>query len=194
MLNDLNDLQISGVLPFSECLVAHFGQPSRKYSTRIHNETHECLAYPNFKFGKTAARVDLLIRVGTNWRKNIPEVIADADWLTAGLDWHIYPDRSLCWDVDARWQDRGELADRVFPLFYSYMHAAEWLKVSVCYLLDRNLFARRAGLEGLPKSCLQFKHGNDGKRQYAKERARFRYELENQLIAIKNTPRTTKIT
>jgi hypothetical protein len=188
MINDIRKLEDSGSFMFSACLAAHFGQPSRKFVNVTPSGPSECLTYSHYQFGKAAARVDLIISISTEWPHATPCVTAKADWLTPGIDWHIYPDSSLCWDIDARWQDRCKLTFQMLDRESAFVDVSGWLKLSVCYLLEQNLIARKAGLDRLPISSLQFEHGELGVKQYSKERVDFCNQLANQLTAKSKTP------
>lgn len=174
-------------MALADSIAAQFGPPHQRIAKSFAQETQECLSYPNFQFGATASRVDLTIYIHPSWLQTVPLVSAMADWLTPGMDWHIYPNHTLCWDIDKRWRDRCRLTFDNLEQTYAFHELGIWLKSSVCHLLDENLIARQAGLNRLRKSCLQFAHGNRGKRQYEKERAAFCAQLQSQLEAKRNT-------
>jgi hypothetical protein len=190
-ISNIQVMEDSGCMAFADSLSSLFGVTRRRFAKVNDPTTSECLSYPNFQFGKTASRVDLVIRIHPTWFQTVPLVSAKADWLTPGMDWHINSNYTLCWDIDERWRDRCRLTFNILDPWHAYHDLSVWLKSSVCHLLEENLIARQAGLNRLRESCVQFAHGDAGKMEYEKERAAFCTHLQNQLEARRNTLKAT---
>jgi hypothetical protein len=106
------------------------------------------------------------IRYVADWHIHMPSVLVEEPWINYHADWHIYDNRSLCYELDARWRDMLAHVWRTTDENNTAHIAAQWLLESVGLLLGRHYHASITGITKWPREWVYWKHGDGGVCQY----------------------------
>ena len=97
----------------------------------------------------------------------LPRVVCYEKWIKKGdLDWHIYPDGELCYELPERWENTLKLLKNKITFQESIEYAILWCINSSRDLLYKHLLAFRYDIDIWPKEWDYWGHGMLGIREY----------------------------
>ncbi len=91
-------------------------------------------------------------------RESPPVVYCKENWVKPEADWHVYPDKSLCWIIQPVWDEVNGWATKPRRLIAE--DSAAMLLESVSLLLSRHLWASKTGETMWRPEWHQYSHGN----------------------------------
>jgi hypothetical protein len=101
-----------------------------------------------------------------DWHVNMPIVFPEAPWIKKDPDWHMYDNGALCYELDVRWHETLSNIWHKDGASIAAHTAAQWLTESAGLLLGRHYYASLTGIKKWPTEWADWKHGNEGVRQY----------------------------
>ena len=119
-----------------------------------------------------ATSTGVTIVVGPNWLDRPPVVTPHATFIRREVDWHAYPDGSLCYVLRDEWRDRlGKLMTKnQEDISLAIDYAATWLLAATDSLVTRHLIGARHGIKQWPPEWLAYAHGDEGVKEYQREK------------------------
>ena len=100
-----------------------------------------------------------------------PAVRCFNKWIRREIDWHVYNDGTLCYELPQRWKDVLAQIDTENGERVAGICALDWCLAGVRKLLSFHLIAYSEGLRTWPKSWQAWKHFPGGPIQYLREKA-----------------------
>jgi hypothetical protein len=116
----------------------------------------------------TRAKAKCKFLVDAHWPEDSPDVWCDEPWVKHGADWHVDYAGKLCWEYHRRWKDSIYAVTKEATLGNAAEYGTVWLVRSVRNLLNRHLFAHRAGIDSWRKEWDYWAHDQAVERQYLK--------------------------
>src|SRR5207247_580057 len=111
--------------------------------------------------GAASSSVTVLVR--PDWLELPPVVASYSPFIRREVDWHAYPDGSLCYVLRDEWRDRLAklMTNNSEDISRAIDYAATWLLAATDSLVTRHLLGARHGIEKWPKEWLAYAHGED---------------------------------
>ena len=102
----------------------------------------------------------------------IPEVFCINPWIKRDIDWHVNQEGKLCWELYINWQEKILLAQQNDALTINNIcqYASNWCMNSVITLLNYHWIGHLEEITTWNPRWVFWKHGNEGIRQYEKEK------------------------
>src|SRR6185369_2642518 len=124
--------------------------------------------------GNGATSSSITIVVEPDWLERPPTVTAHDSFIRREIDWHAYPDGSLCYVLKDEWRDRlGKfMTYNKEDISRAMDYAATWLLAATDSLVTRHLFGSRHGIKQWPPDWLAYAHGDEGVKEYRREQQR----------------------
>jgi len=108
---------------------------------------------------ETTYPANCIFIASTEWRHVPPKVFCSESWLKKGIDWHVLPDGSLCYEFFKRWADRVSIVNTSNEVHDTVQYAARWCVNGSRRLLEKHLFADRQNIKAWPKQWDAWPHG-----------------------------------
>ncbi len=120
--------------------------------------------------GQTKSRMTVLVR--PDWLEVPPSVIVPEQFIRRDSNWHTYEDGRLCYVLEEEWRDRlGRiLTQNSEDICFLMDYAATWLLSASDSLITRHLLGARHGIEKWPDDWQAYAHGEDGVKEYRREK------------------------
>ena len=100
--------------------------------------------------------------ISTNWVQKIPIVICRESWvIRKPPEWHVYEDGNLCFEFELNWGYKLSAMVDKYTHGLAAEYATKWLLSSTRSLLNRHLFAVRAGIKSWNADWNYWPHGHD---------------------------------
>jgi hypothetical protein len=124
---------------------------------------HLALASNEFS---TRAKAKCDFYIDAFWPETPPVVYCMEPWLKNGAEWHADRTGLLCWEQNLNWKDSILLVIQEATIGNAAEYGTTWLIRSVRNLLNRHLFAYRAGIESWRKEWDYWAHEQAGETRY----------------------------
>lgn len=111
------------------------------------------------------------IEIEDGWCTELPEVRCFENWIRKDIDWHVYSDGSLCWEIPPRWTHQLYSVGLSNSPKEVCAFAAAYLLNSVRSLLARHHIGWQLGLVRWPQEWRAWSHGDAGYSEFEKERS-----------------------
>jgi hypothetical protein len=114
----------------------------------------------------TKAKAKCEFYVDAHWPEKPPVVWCKEPWVKHGAQWHIDRTGLLCWEQYLNWRDSIRSVIEEATIGNAAEYGTTWLIRSIRSLLNRHLFAHRAGIEAWRKEWDYWAHEQAGEKQY----------------------------
>ncbi|MFM2196597.1 MAG: hypothetical protein RLZZ505_29 [Verrucomicrobiota bacterium] len=128
------------------------------------------------KLGIKSLSVPVRVTLTDHWIDFLPQitVMSAFSWLKADIDWHVYSNRRVCFELDCRWTEHFE-ALRCNGLVDLEHLAAQWLTRSTAYILHVHYTCAKLGIEEWPEDLAPaWPHGKPAIDLYNREKSKTR--------------------
>jgi hypothetical protein len=127
--------------------------------------------------GNRDIAVPVCAAISNNWITKIPKlyVLPDPPWLKKGADWHVFPDRSICFEWRERWTEHLSLIAATSADLADI--AAQWMKNAAAHVIHVHHTCHILGRTSWPKAIPVWPHSSQS--------AAAEYEIEKKLIKLK---------
>ena len=119
--------------------------------------------------GATSTGITVVVR--PDWLERPPVVTPDAPFIRRAIDWHAYPDGSLCYVLRDEWYDRLArlMSNNSEDISRAIDYATTWLLAATDSLVTRHLLGARHGIKQWPSKWTAYSHGDEGVKEYRRE-------------------------
>ena len=120
--------------------------------------------------GATSSSISVVVK--PDWLQQPPTVTSHAPFIRREVDWHAYPDGSLCYVLKDEWRDRLAklMANNREDISHAIDYAATWLLAATDSLVTRHLLGVRHGIKQWPAEWLAYAHYDEGVEEYRREK------------------------